>query len=299
VTTPSLRLRPLPGLPRDAHKGDAGRCLCVVGSAGMPGAAILVARAAQRAGAGLVVVGCLDPGLFTVIPPAAPEAVLLDLSAAFACEGRAAPGAGELLSRRVPHALLVGPGIGDDARARALVPVFLGVRAGAPRVLDADALNALDGEPERLREACGPTVVTPHPGEAARLAGREVPRDDEGRVAFALELAARTGAIVCLKGAGTVVADAEHATVNRTGNPGMATAGSGDVLAGILVAYLARAGGDFTPFDAAALAVHVHGVAGDLAAARLGERAVVASDLIACLPDAQRVVEEATKADGG
>ena len=195
----------------------------------------------------------------------------------------------------------MGPGIGDDARARAVVPRILAAASGAPRILDADALNALDGEPERLRDASGPVVITPHPGEAARLARRDVPRDEAGRVAFALELAARAGAIVCLKGHGTVIADAERAMVNRTGNPGMATAGAGDVLAGMLVAYLARtsAASSFTPFDAAALAVHEHGLAGDLAAHRLGQRAVVASDLIASLPDAQRAIDAAGSPDAG
>ncbi len=296
-----MKLRTAPALAPDAHKGDAGRCLCVVGSETMSGAAILVARAAQRSGAGLVAIGCLDESLLRVIPPAAPEAVLIDLCDAFDFHGRVASEADELLAARAPHALLVGSGIGDDARARAVVPRILAAASGAPRILDADALNALDGEPERLRDASGPVVITPHPGEAARLARRDVPRDEEGRVAFALELAARAGAIVCLKGHGTVIADAERATVNRTGNPGMATAGAGDVLAGMLVAYLARTGAasSFTPFDAAALAVHEHGLAGDLAAHRLGERAVVASDLIVNLPDAQRAIDAAGSPDAG
>lgn len=284
-----------PELPADAHKGDAGRVLCIVGSRSMPGAAVLVARAAQRAGAGLVQIGCLDEALLAIVPGAAPEAVLVDLSEAVPPWGRLGPEAEGLLAGREPHARLFGCGVGDDARARAVLAALLRAPGAAPLVLDADALNALDGEPERLRASRAPVVVTPHPGEAARLLGHEVPRDEAGRVACARELASRSGALVCLKGHGTVVADGRSTRVNRTGNAGMATAGAGDVLAGMLVAYLAafrhdpRAAADAAAarFDAAALAVHVHGVAGDLAAAELGRRALVASDLVRFLPAAQ------------
>lgn len=287
--------RPPPRLARTAHKGDAGRVLCLAGSATMPGAAILCARAAQRAGAGLVAVGCLDALLATVLPPAAPEAVLLDLCEAFELGGRVRPGAAERLAARAPHAVLVGPGLGDDARTRALLALVLATFE-VPLVLDADALNALEGEPERLRAARAPLVLTPHPGEAARLLGRALPMDDAGRAAAARELAARSGASVCLKGHGTVVAEPGGATWrNPSGNPGMATAGAGDVLAGILVAYLAlvRAGADpaWTPAAAARAAVYVHGLAGDLAAEARGERALIASDLVEALPAAQRRFE--------
>jgi len=264
-------------LARDAHKGDAGRVLCIVGCRTMPGAAILVARAAQRAGAGLVTVGCLDRELMQLVPVAAPEAVLLDLH-----DSRGSHDLGGI-SARDPRALLIGPGIGDDERARAVVGEFLEACPGIPRVLDADALNALRGEPEALLDAAGPVVITPHPGEASRLLGRPVPSDSDGRGAAARELQRSSGAVVVLKGAGTVVCDGERSFVNDTGNPGMATAGSGDVLAGILVAYLAR----LEPFEAACAAVLVHGLAGDLAAERLGEAAVIASDLIDELPAAQ------------
>jgi len=281
----------LPDLPEDAHKGTAGRVLCVVGSRTMPGAAILVARAAQRGGAGLVTIGALDRELLTSLPIAAPEAVLLDLSAALPCEGAPARGAARRLFARDPHAWLVGPGIGDDGRARTLVRLALDAPP-RPLVIDADGLNALDGEPERLAERGGaPLVITPHPGEAARLAGRPVPADAGGRRTFALELARRSRSIVCLKGHGTLVSDGERVWTCETGNAGMATAGAGDVLAGVLVAYLALVGrpggGALDAFDACRLAVHTHGLAGDLAALELGRRALVASDLVRFLPAAQ------------
>jgi NAD(P)H-hydrate epimerase len=280
-------------LAADAHKGDAGRALCIAGSRTMPGAAILVARAAQRAGAGLVSAVCLDPAVAAVLPLAAPEAVLVE---AFDAD-RAAGDLGARLDARGAHARLCGPGIGDDVRARALVRGLLASAFDGPLVLDADALNALDGEPERLRAARGPVVLTPHPGEAARLLGRDPGRDAGARADAARELARRSGAIVCLKGHGTVVTNGTALFVNATGNPGMATAGAGDVLAGILVAYLARAAaaGARGPsaFGAARLAVHVHGRAGDLAAAELGRAALIASDLVERLPAAQRELREA------
>lgn len=284
-----------PALPVTAHKGDAGRVLCVAGSAAMPGAAILCARAAQRAGAGLVAVGCVDALLLTVLPPAAPEAVLVDLSESFELGGRTRADAGERLLARAPHAVLLGPGLGDDARTRAVLALALAC-VRVPMVLDADALNALDGEPERLRAAQGSLVLTPHPGEAARLLGRAVPEDAAGRVRAARELAERSGALVCLKGSGTlVVAPGGEPWRNTTGNPGMATAGAGDVLAGVLVAYLALLeslpGRGWSAHAAACAAVFVHGLAGDLAAERLGARAVIASDLVRELAPAQRAFE--------
>jgi NAD(P)H-hydrate epimerase len=301
-------MRAPPRLAADAHKGDAGRVLCLVGSETMPGAAVLVARAAQRAGAGLVAVGCLDSALMTIVPTAAPEAVLVDLSETFERGGRVRSGAAERLRSREFHALLAGPGLGDDARTRSLLRLVLET-CEVPLVLDADALNALDGEPERLRAVRAPVVITPHPGEAARLLGRSVPRDGAGRVATARELALRSGAIACLKGHATVLAqvgavgEGEKVFVNSTGNAGMATAGAGDVLSGILVAYLAalRSSSDpgWTPLAAAASAVYVHGLAGDLAAQDLGPRALIASDLIGRLPEAQRRLEELSSAEGG
>jgi ADP-dependent NAD(P)H-hydrate dehydratase / NAD(P)H-hydrate epimerase len=284
-----------PRLAPTAHKGDAGRVLLLAGSAAMPGAALLCARAAQRAGAGLVVAGCLDASLLGLVPLAAPEAVLCDVSEAFELGGRVRGAAAELLAARAPHALVVGPGLGDDARTRALLALVLATFE-APLVLDADALNALDGEPERLRGARAPLVLTPHPGEAVRLLGRSLGSAPEERARAARELAERSGALVCLKGHATLVATPEGRLFeNTTGNPGMATAGAGDVLAGILGAYLAlvrsQPEAGWSALDAARAAVHVHGLAGDRAAARLGERAVIASDLVEELPAAQRAFE--------
>jgi NAD(P)H-hydrate epimerase len=267
-----------PELPVDAHKGIAGRVLLACGSAWMPGAAVLAARAAQRAGAGLVTVVCQDNVLRHVVPVAAPEAILEHANLVAFSSGNW-------------HAGVVGPGIGQSREARALVENMVD-EFEAPLVVDADALNLLAHDLASLAERRFAKILTPHPGEAARLLGRIVPADETGRVSAAREIARISKSICVLKGHRTVVTDGERVYVNDTGNPGMATAGAGDVLAGITVAYLALCRSmhqrTWTPFDAAARAVHVHGIAGDIAADRRGTRGVIASDLIETLPEAQR-----------
>lgn len=281
-----------PALRDDAHKGVAGRVLGLAGSREMPGAAVLTARGAMRGGAGLVTAGCVDAALMQILPVAVPEVVLRDLSRLSDLPF--------LLETGDFHAIVVGPGLGLE-RGKELLQALLRARrrlgGERPLVLDADALNALADEPESLREEPGTLVLTPHPGEARRLLGRAVPDEQGGRVEFARELAKRTGAVVCLKGRGTVVVGGDLVYVNDTGNPGMATAGAGDVLAGILGAYLALCSTgehpDWTPFDAACSAVRAHGFAGDLAAAHQGRRGLIASDLVTFLPAAQRRLAEA------
>jgi NAD(P)H-hydrate epimerase len=264
----------------------------------MPGAAILVVRAAQRAGAGRVTLGALDRELLAVVPGASPETVLCDLS-------RWDGGDGEHEIPGVPtspafHARIVGPGLGATPRTRAVVARSIQSGFAGPQVFDADALNVLAGEPERLVRCTGTSIVTPHAGEAAGLLGRPIPADDEGRARAAREIARRSGGVCVLKGASSVVTDGERVHVNDSGNPGMATAGAGDVLAGILGAYLAasiQSDGEYDVFDAVVAAVFVHGLAGDLAAAALGERAVVASDLVDYLPEAQLAFDAEADAD--
>jgi len=228
-------------------------------------------------------VWCRDAELVGLVASSAPEAVFVrGLTSSFEASDH--------------HAALVGPGLGLDGVARRIVETAL-ADARAPLVLDADALTLLAREPELAARRTEPfvalpLVLTPHPGEAARLLGHAVPESAAGRVEAAREIARRHRAVVCLKGRGTVVTDGERAFVNDTGNPGMATAGAGDVLAGIVVAYLAQtvslASASWTAFDAATRAVWVHGRAGDLAANERGARGLVASDLVDFLPRAQR-----------
>jgi len=252
----------LPARPRDGHKGTFGTVLLVAGSVAMPGAMILAANGALRGGAGLVRM-------------ALPASLRVPLACAVPCATTVLRTPAALRAAiAVASAVVVGPGLGASAATRRLVTAVL--RASrVPVVLDADALNVL--APLRAPFASrGRVVLTPHPGEAARLLGMttaDVQRDRSGALRA---LCRRGGTVVVLKGARTLVGDGRRWFENRTGNPGMATGGSGDVLAGLLGALLAQG---MAPFAAAVLAVHVHGAAGDRVAARLGEAGLIASDL--------------------
>ncbi len=283
--------RPLPDLPDDAHKGDAGRLLLVCGSEAMPGAAIFSARAAMRAGAGTVTLVAFGPTLAQALPAAVPEAMLLDLSKTRDLYAGRLPGP---IVTRDDHARLVGPGLGQGGRTLTLVRTLVESTFAGGLILDADGLTSLGTNVDLLAEHAGSLVITPHPGEARRLLGREVSADAEDRRAAALELAKRSGGVCVLKGRRSVVANAEgREWTNDTGNSGMATAGAGDVLAGIVAAYVGwlRSAGkksDHDLFECVCAATRVHGLAGDLASRARGRRGVIASDIIEHLPLAQR-----------
>jgi NAD(P)H-hydrate epimerase len=256
------RLPELPPRRSDAHKGDFGRVLVVAGSREMVGAAVLCARAATRSGAGLVRVA-LPPELVPLLPLAVPEATT--------CERRVPQ-----LRRQLAEAdaVVIGPGLSTAATTRTHVQTVLD-HAAVPVVLDADALNVLAPLAERLASRA-PLLLTPHPGEAARLLGTTSKAVQRDRPAAVEQLCRKSGAVTVLKGEGTLVCDGERLFKNRTGNPGMATGGSGDVLGGLLAALLARG---LDPFDAACLAVCTHGAAGDRVCRDLGVSGLVASDL--------------------
>ena len=252
----------LPRRPRDAHKGTFGTVVIVAGSETMLGAAILCARGALRGGAGLVSAALPRPlcAPFMVAVPAATTRV------------RTAGGIDRLLQDA--SAVVVGPGLGATRATRRLLLLILRA-ARVPVVLDADALNVLAplGAARPWRTT---SVLLPHPGEAARLLGTTPALVQRDRVAAVQELARRSGAVAVLKGAGTLVCDGRRLFTNRTGNPGLATGGSGDVLAGLVGALLAQG---LDPFAAACLGVHVHGKAGDLVARRLSQAGLGAEDL--------------------
>jgi NAD(P)H-hydrate epimerase len=271
-----------PRRARDSHKGDWGRLLVVAGSLGKTGAAALAARAALRTGAGLV----------TVATPASQQPILASLLVEAMTEplpdtpdGVIADTAFDrvqtLLETR--DALAIGPGLGVDP-APARVTTRLAHTLALPAVLDADALTALVGRLDVLREARGPRALTPHPGEMARMLGASVADVQRDRIEVARAFATRHRVHLALKGAATVVASPDGVVVlNPTGNPGMASGGTGDVLTGIVGAVLARGVEAGTALRAA---VFLHGLAGDLAAARVGQEALVASDLVDALPAA-------------
>jgi ADP-dependent NAD(P)H-hydrate dehydratase len=283
---PILEITELPVLPPrapDSNKGNFGRVLVVAGSRGMSGAAVLCASAALRGGAGLVKL-------------AVPESILPLVAVANPCyltaplpqdeHGQLADQAeGELLSlARANDVLALGPGLGRSPAITALVSSVL-TQAQLPIVLDADGLNALQPHTERLKGRSAPLVLTPHPGEFARLLGSDVATVQSQRQELAVRFAAEHGVVLVLKGHGTVVTDGRRVYRNTTGNPGMATGGTGDVLTGLIAALL---GQKLEPFAAAQLGVHLHGLAGDMARDELGEVSLIASDLLAYLPRALR-----------
>ena len=267
----------LPVRPRFSHKGDFGRVLLVCGSVGFTGAAALAARAALRTGAGLITVATprqvwpivaakLDEPM--VMPMAEDKAGRLSL--------QAAPALVQLLAKA--DACLIGPGLGRSEELDALVAALVG-EARCPVVLDADGINAMAGHIDRLREAACPLILTPHDGEFLRLSPGAAlpPADFDTRADRAMLLARRLGAVVLLKGYRTAITDGTRLYRNETGNPGMATGGSGDVLAGMLVSLL---GQGLAPLEAAAAAAWLHGAAGDRCAAERGEYGMTPSDLI-------------------
>jgi len=263
----------------DAHKGAVGDVLVIAGSRGKTGAAALASEAALRSGAGLVTVATArsaQPLLVTQAPPEVMTEPLEETDEGAVAEGAAAR-ALELAARRTVLAL--GPGLSSsDAGTRRFVAQTVGGRT-APLLIDADGLNALSPWGEDLQGSDElPLVITPHPGEMARLTGRRTDEVLADRVGVAREFATTRRVITVLKGSRTLVAAPDGAVyVNPTGNAGMATAGAGDVLTGLTAGLLAQRPGE--PLRAVVAAVYLHGLAGEMAAATLGQRALIASDI--------------------
>ena len=275
--------------PATAHKGNFGHVLVVGGSRGMVGAACLAAQGALRAGTGLVTLA-VPRSLQDVAAAKLTEVMTSGLpEIPDGAVGREAlPVVTSLLGNKA--ALATGPGLGRHPETAALVRELVRT-ASCPVVLDADGLNAFANEGARLAERVAPLVVTPHPGEMGRLMGKSPAEIEADRIGNATEAARAWGAVVVLKGARTVVASPNgYLGINTTGNPGMATGGSGDVLTGVIAALLAQG---LDPFRAAAAGVYLHGRAGDLAAVETGEMGLVAGDLLRFLPTACREIEEA------
>ena len=276
----------LPSRPDDGHKGTFGKVLLVAGSRGMTGAAILAARAALRGGCGLLY-AAVPQGVWPIVAGGVAEAVLMPLpeSEVGCIHQDAFPALAEKWADC--QALAVGPGLGQEPGLQQLLELILKA-CPLPMVLDADALNLLAVIGPVKGKA--PTVITPHPGEAARLLGKKTAEIQANRIESARELAARYESVVVLKGAQTLIAAPDgKVAINSTGNNGMATAGSGDVLTGLLVSLLAQ---KLDPWQAAQLAVYLHGLAGDLAAEQLGQTSLMAGDLLKFLPQAYLVLPE-------
>ena len=266
----------------DAHKGDFGKVCIIAGSIGMSGAAALAGRAALRCGAGLV----------RVATPKSILSIVASIEPSFTTIALPEDNAGRISAKAINpildavgdnDALAFGPGIGVSGELQSVLQSLL-EQDGLRLIIDADGLNNLarmKDWPVRLKAEL---ILTPHPGEMKRLwAGvfrEERPNDRQQQAA---QLARQTKTVVVLKGAGTVVTDGEKVYVNKTGNPGMATAGSGDVLTGAITALM---GQGLNNFDAAVLGVYIHGLAGDIAAEKVGQISLMTTDIIESLPDA-------------
>jgi NAD(P)H-hydrate epimerase len=266
--------------------------LLVGGSRGMTGAIALAGMAALRGGAGLVTLAVprTVQDVIATYHPAAMTLGLPDDGDRF----RAAAADEILAAAENATALALGPGLGRSTDLTQMVE-RLYREVPQPLLVDADGLNALAERPDALAHAGGPRILTPHPAEFARLFGSglkpaDVATNEQDRIHFASELARRDPSartVVVLKGHRTVIADAKRHAINTTGNPGMATGGTGDVLTGIVTALVCQ---KLEPWDAARLGAHLHGIAGDLAVEEFGEISLVATDLIDYLPAAMRTL---------
>jgi len=280
--------------PRLANKKDFGRIFVLAGSRGFTGAAILTSFAALRTGAGLVTLGCPDkvypilarrhPEVMVRPFPSTPDGTLSD------------KGLPEILRfLKNQDVLAIGPGLGRHPATTRLVQ-RLAFRSLVQLVMDADGINAFQGEPHLFKKCEMPPVLTPHPGEFVRIFGGKKPESDSERKKRSLEIAKKFKVILVLKGYRTVIAAPYgRSVVNPTGNPGMATGGTGDVLTGIIAALI---GQGIYPFDAARFGVYAHGLAGDLAARKVGEVSLVAGDLLDFLPQAIQSVLKSSPSAG-
>lgn len=264
----------LPKRNPNTHKGDYGKILLLCGSRGYTGAAALASCAALRSGAGLVYLG-VPESIYAI------EAAKLDEPVVFPLpdkDGMYAAEAADMIAKRLDamDAVLIGPGMGQSEGTLLMVKTVLEKFSG-PVILDADGINVLCEHKDILRGRTSPTILTPHYGEFCRFGGETGLNKPEA----AAMLAEETGCIVVLKGHRTVITDGMITYINRTGNPGMAVGGSGDVLAGVLVSLL---GQGVAPLEAAAAAVWLHGKAGDVCAKKIGQYGMLPSDVIEEIP---------------
>lgn len=270
LTAPEVG-RLLPQRIPTAHKGSCGHVLVIGGAMGMTGAVAISSLAALRAGAGLVTAGIQNPNAFPEKPA---EVMVLSWDRILTLLDKAA-------------AVVFGPGASAGEHSRDLFKELL-AKCKAPLVIDADGLNLLAAEPINLREFSFPSILTPHPGEMSRISELPVAEIQENRIEIAKSFAKKWGVTLVLKGARSIVADGDDTLfINPTGNPGMATAGMGDALAGIIGGLLSQG---MRPTEAAACGAYLHGLAGDLAKERYGPMGIITTDLLREYPAAVKQV---------
>ncbi|MGI6662723.1 MAG: NAD(P)H-hydrate dehydratase [Bacillota bacterium] len=281
----------MPRREADHHKGLSGHVLVIAGSTGMAGAAVLAAKAALRGGAGTVTLLC-PREIYPVCAGMLPEVMVLSVSegGSFSSGDGVMAVIGDFLSKS--GSVVLGPGLGRGSRQEAFVKecVELIASKGVPSVIDADGLNNLSGSGglSYLSSLEGKFILTPHPGELSRLLGVQTRDIERDRISAAREAASRGKSVVCLKGAGTCVANSVGSvTVNTTGDPAMATAGSGDVLAGVIASLVSQG---LPLYEAAWLGVLWHGLAGETAVAKAGSYGVLAGEICDFLPEARKTL---------
>ncbi|MFH1552561.1 MAG: NAD(P)H-hydrate dehydratase [Candidatus Omnitrophota bacterium] len=272
----------IPVRREESHKGDYGRVLVLAGSRGMTGAAYLSSQGALLAGSGLVISG-IPESLNGIMEVKLTEVMTLPL-AETENHSLSPKAKGSILDfSKKCDVVVIGPGLGGDRQTRILVKELI-EEIESPVVLDADGINALEGDLEPLIKRNSRTVITPHPGEMARLVGKDIESVQSNRIETAKSVAEVTGAIVCLKGHRTVVANPEGMTyINETGNSGMASGGTGDVLTGMIASFIGQGVDDYS---ATVSAVYLHGMAGDIAAEKKGAFSMIASDILEYMPEA-------------
>lgn len=282
------RIPALPVRPADAHKGTFGSVLLIAGSEGMSGAAILAGRAALHGGAGLVTVA-VPRTILPVVAMAHPS--YMSVSLADDLNGKLNQNCLAAIDRIVntKTAIAIGPGLGQSSDVQRVVQ-HVHQTCCRPLVLDADALNAFAGNAHILndRSKNSPRIITPHPGEFARLTGLDTKAIQGDRESLAVEFARKHKVAVLLKGVGTVITDGQRIAVNTTGNSGMATGGSGDVLTGLIASLLAQG---MDVFEAAQLGAYVHGLAGETASEIHSERFITSLELVQHLDTAWKRLE--------
>jgi NAD(P)H-hydrate epimerase len=285
VIDPQMFVRKLPKRRPNAHKGTFGHVVIFAGSRGHLGAGYLACLAALRAGCG-VATYCIPEKAFVRFDARYPEVMCDPIPDAGSASFHPSGLDQALAIARGKSAVAIGPAIGASPATREFVNGLV-KRIDVPLVIDADGLNVLDLASIRRRRSF--TILTPHPGEMSRLMSATSSAVQADRLGFASKLAQASGAIVILKGQGTVVAAPDGtAFINPTGNAGMATAGMGDALTGMVASFLAQG---MDPRDASVAAVYIHGLAGDMAAAEHTERALITSDVIRCLGKAIKEIE--------
>ena len=281
-TDKNIVKRAVPNRPDNANKGTMGTLLSICGSFGMAGAAILAGKSALRCGVGLEKLA-IPKSIYPIAAGSILESVFLPLSETSDGKISRTNIPRLLLEAKKTTAVLLGCGLSVCDDTRALVKSFV-ENCTAPMVLDADALNCIAENPEILKKRKSDIIITPHPGEMGRLCGITAKEVNADRVNVALRFAEKYGVITVLKGSGTIIASPNgQALLNTTGNSGMATGGSGDVLAGMTAGLLAQGK---SAFDCAAAAVYLHGLAGDFAAEKLGKISMLPSDIIDCIAQA-------------